>query len=212
MGNIALANAINEGKDIKVDQQRNIIITDPAEIAEIVKRDNMSIPKDEIVRIEYEYLPIKKIDLNPDNMNIGINENFPEALPKYKITNVRSYSGEYYNASTDRIFSIHVDGPDNFKYGDSEKYKCYHTAGITFNSKVSAALGWQIGQEVTRYWESNTPVKADERLHLEVFKMYYKKQFDILTEFRPGIWVDFAPNEWAYKPSSLWVKKTFTKK
>jgi hypothetical protein len=86
----------------------------------------------------------------------------------YKISNVVSYPGEWYNPDTDIVFSAIVDGPDTFVYGESVTYKSYHTASFILTGDVEITTGWDMGKEYTYYWSTNTPIEKGQRLYLDV--------------------------------------------
>jgi len=216
---IAMAKIPTDSKSSKMSVYFNsfnkldnkIVITDAELIEEIVKQDNIKLsPGEKVTKIEYELFTEFTAKETADSLEVVSVEDPYWPWEYYKISNVVSYPGEWYNPDTDIVFSAIIDGPDTFVYGQSVKYKSYHTASFILTGDVEITTGWEMGKEYTYYWSSNTPVEKGQRLYLDVIRLYYKKSFDVLRwDDRVKVWVYFDTC-WAYKPSSIWVRKVFT--
>ncbi len=56
---------------------------------------------------------------------------------------------------------------------------------------IEAGVGFEIGESQELHIQSNTPVSAGKRLHVEIFKTHHKVAFDLYKKPWYGNWYYF---------------------
>lgn len=147
------------------------------------------------------------------SVNTQIIANGGEATPMlfadYEIRNKVDHGDGWYNSSAHQVYEFYIDGPDTFVLDETHSYSASVNCSIEAAIEViSAGVGFEIGEEHQLHFQSNTPVDAGKRLHVEVFRTHRKVTFDLYKNPLIGGWT-FVDDYEALKPNGTFIKKEF---
>lgn len=173
-------------------------ITDPEIISQL--SDEEDLPD----VIELTYIPSAETQLVAKG-----GEAVPKLFESYEIRNTVDHGDGWYNSTTHQVYEFYIDGPDTFILDETRTFKASVNCNIGGAIDViSAGVGFEIGEEHQLHFQSNTPVAAGKRLHVEVFRTHHKVTFDLYKKPLGGSWT-FVDDYEALEPNGTFIKKEF---
>lgn len=173
-------------------------ITDPEIISQLSDEDDLP------DMIELTYTPSIETQIVAEG-----SEAMPMLLATYEIRNKVDHGDGWYNSSAHQVYEFYIDGPDTFVLDETHSYSASVNCNIEAAIEViSAGVGFEIGEEHQLHFQSNTPVEAGKRLHVEVFRTHRKVTFDLYKNPLIGGWT-FVDDYEALKPNGTFIKKEF---
>jgi len=204
----------NSDYDVKVDEKDGVITykTKDEELINILSSDNRvesSVKKnDKPKKIEIVYIPQND---TVDGVN-NESEVTTDGLfsTDYEIRNVTYLGTGWYNEIDDLIQEYYVNGPDTFSVSQTEQHSAELSASVECEMElVNASVGFTIGSLYSITYTSNTPVAADENLHVQIYKTFTKKSFELWKSPLFSTSWNKLYTRYAYKPSGTYIKKEF---
>lgn len=179
----------------EVKNERTYTITNRDVIAQL--SDSEDLPD----KIELTYIPAKEVSVKPIYT--------PRFFSSYKLKNISDKGDGWYNSNSDQLYEFYVDGPDTFVIDETQSYSSSTSCSVSAAAEViEAGIGFEIGEIHELHIQSNTPVSAGKRLHVEIFKTHHKVAFDLYEKPLNGDWSKYG-SYYAYKPNGVFIKKEF---
>lgn len=178
-----------------VKNERTYTITNRDVIAQL--SDSEDLPD----KIELTYIPAKEVSVKPIYTS--------RFFSSYKLKNINDKGDGWYNSNSDQLYEFYVDGPDTFVIDETQSHSSSTNCSVSAAAEViEAGVGFKLGESHELHIQSNTPVPARKRLHVEIFKTHHKVAFDLYKKPWNGDWSKYGSYN-AYKPNGVLVKKEF---
>ncbi len=196
-------------EQVKDQKYETIEVTDAKEIEKLAKIHGFTnTSKEKITKIELvNVTPVAEI-VNPLEEGISLNH-LDWTIRAVKSGTCVDYGSGWYNSSTDLKWDLWWDGPDTAvvqeTISEDASYNC--SVGVSA-SEVTAEVGFSVSSSYSVMYSSTTPVPADKKLNVKVYRLHQKKSFDV-WEYHLFNAAHYYTTGWAYKPNGAYFAKAW---